>query len=114
MFENLFRTNSENFEKTLEEKKAENKAQDMLAEMLVEAMLTSETASEHDKLCIRVMRKAKNVSSAAHEVMVKFVTPGKEADTETLKEVLEYLELVEVGIKQFVETTPFVAHTEEE
>lgn len=98
----------------MEEKMVEHKAREMFANMLIDSILTSETASEHMKLCVGIIGKSIDISDAAHEIMKKYVTPNNEANVETLKKVKEYLELVEVGIKQFVETTPFVAKTEEE
>ena len=97
----------------LEEKMVEIKARDMFANMLLEAILTSD-APEHMKLCVSVIGKVKANQNALNEIVEKYCMPENEANTETLKKIKEYLELVEVGIKQFVETTPFVMHTEEE
>lgn len=98
----------------MEEKMVENKAKDMFANLMIEAILTSEDAPEHIKLCVGILGKVKDNQKSLHEIVEKYVAPGNEANAETLKKVKEYLELVEVGIKQFVETTPFVANTEEE
>ena len=98
----------------MEKENAEHMARNMLADMLAEAILESESTPEHVKLGVGIIRKGKDIVKTIHAINMKYVTPGNEADTETLKKVLEYLQLVEVGIKQFVETTPFVAHTEEE
>lgn len=98
----------------LMELKAEHEAKKMLGKMLSEMLLGSD-APESVKLAIRVMDKAKDISDKLIlEVIPKYATPGNQANTETLKTVYEYLQLVEVGIKQFIETTPFVADTEEE
>lgn len=98
----------------LEEKMVESKARDMFANLLIESILTSESAPEYVKLSVHIISKIKDVNNASTEIMKKYCNPGNEANAETLKKIKEYLEIVEVGIKQFVETTPFVMHTEEE
>lgn len=99
----------------MQEKKTEAMAREMFANMMIESILTSESAPEHIKLCVRTLAKARDLEKAVHdEIIHKYCTPGNEANVETLKKVVEYLEMVEIGIKQFVETTPFVANTEEE
>ena len=97
----------------LEQEKAKKMATKMFGRMMSEAILKSE-APEHMKLSVRIMDKSEDLQDAIHELVVRYVEPNHEANVETLKKVLEYFELVEVGIKQFSETTPFVAHTEEE
>lgn len=78
-------------------------------------MILNSDVPEHNKLVIKILNKARDIEKQIEEgIVLKFVTPNKEANTETLKNVLEYLEMVEVGIKQFVESTPYVPHTEEE
>ena len=98
----------------MEEKMVESKAREMFADLMVKAILTSESAPEHVKLSTSIIVKVKDNDKALHEIIKKYCTPGNEANIETLKQVKEYLELVEVGIKQFLETTPFVANTEVE
>ena len=105
------------FEITKEEmmkKKAEHEARKMLAKMMSEAILESDTASESMKLSVLILNKADDVQEGLHTLVNNYVTPKNRANAETLKKVLKYLELVEVSIKQFVETTPFVKDTEEE
>jgi hypothetical protein len=95
-------------------KEAEHEARKILAKMMSDAILKSD-APESKKLVIRVLNKAQDIQDALSEgIANKYCTPGNTANTETLKKVLEYLELVETGIKQFAVTTPFVANTEEE
>lgn len=103
--------NENNPPRGLEEMKARNQASnmlaDMLADMLAEIMLES-NAPEEIKLGVRIVQQGKKVSKAAHEIVEAFAgDPAtiKASDTETLKQVLEYLGLVEVGLKQFMETT---------
>jgi hypothetical protein len=106
----MFEINKEEMAK----RKVESEARSMFAKMLMESIMTSETAPEHMKLCVGVLSKIKDIDDVLHkEIISEYCTPGKEANTETLKKVLEYLGLVEIGIKQFLETTPFVAKTEE-
>lgn len=79
----------------------------MLSDMLIEAMLKSD-APEEAKLGVRIVQQGKKVNKATQEIIEAFVgdpTTIKASDTETLKQVLEYLVLVEVGLKQFMETT---------
>lgn len=100
--------------KELEQMQAEKRAKNMLEKIMVKMLLEAD-APENAKAAIRVMDKVHDVNNALHDLVVlKYTTPGSEANTETLKKVLEYLELVEVGIKQFVEGTPYVANTEED
>ena len=99
--------NESNPPRGLEEMKARSQASDMLADMLAEIMLES-NAPEEIKLGVRIVQQGKKVSKAAHEIIEAFAgDPAtiKASDTETLKRVLEYLGLVEVGLKQFMETT---------
>jgi hypothetical protein len=109
-----FDITKENLEEKLIEKRAKNMAKNTLSKMMTKMLLES-NAPEYVKLNIRVLDKVRDVHEVLEELIVlKYTVPGKEANVETLKTVLEYLELVEIGIKQFVETTPYVAHTEEE
>ena len=90
----------------LEEMRARGLACDMLSDMLIEAMLKSD-APEEAKLGVRIVQQGKKVSKATQEIIEAFVGDSatiKASDTETLKQVLEYLGLVEVGLKQFMET----------
>nr|DAT94891.1 MAG TPA: hypothetical protein [Caudoviricetes sp.] len=91
----------------LEEMRARNQACDMLSDMLIEAMLKSD-APEEAKLGVRIVQQGKKVSKATQEIIEAFVGDSaaiKASDTKTLKKVLEYLGLVEVGLKQFMEIT---------
>lgn len=100
-------------EEKLNESKIELKAKEMFADMLVNSLLNSD-APEFVKLGVRIMQQMKRINEALSEdIAKKYVSPGKEANVETLKYVYEYLQLVEVGIKQFAQTTPYVANTEE-
>lgn len=105
------------FEPTKEEmmeQKAAHEARKMLAKMMSQMILESDTAPESVKLSVRVMDKSVDIEEAILNLVKNYVGVGKRANAETLKKVLEYLELVEVGIKQFAETTPFVAEETEE
>ena len=91
----------------LEELRARSQACDMLSDMLIEAMLKSD-APEEAKLGVRIIQQGKKVNKATQKIMDAFVGDSatvKASDTETLKQVLEYLGLVEVGLKQFMEIT---------
>ena len=86
--------------------KARNEARGMLADMLTEIMLKS-NMPEEAKLGVRIIQQGKKVCEATQEILEAFAgdpTRLKASDTETLKQVLEYLGLVEV-LKQFMETT---------
>lgn len=110
----MFGLNEEKLNEMRNELKCENKAKEMLADMLSEALLESD-APEYVKLGVLIMQQMRRVSKALSEdIAKKYVSSGKEANVETLKYVYEYLQLVEVGIKQFAQTTPYVANTEEE
>ena len=111
----MFEINKENMKKKLEQDKAERIAHRMFNRMLSESLLESE-APEYMKLSVRVMDKSVDIQDTLRELVHHFINPieGRQANVETLAKVLEYLELVEIGMKQFVETTPFVKHTEEE
>ena len=99
--------------KKIEEMKAKKEANKMFRKMITDMILESDLP-ENQKATIRVLNKVSDVESVLDDMVVlKYATPGSEANTETLKKVLEYLELVEIGIKQFVEDTPYVANTEE-
>ena len=71
-------------------------------------MMLKSSAPEEIKLGVRIVQQGKKVSKAANEIVEAFAgDPAtiKASGTETLKQVLEYLGLVEVGLKQFMETT---------
>lgn len=81
------------------------------ADFLAQETLNSDEP-EYRKMSVRVLLKTGKVNEKLTELIDKYV--GKvEANVETLTNVLEYLEMVEVGIKQFIESTPYVPHTEE-
>ena len=81
--------------------------------MISEAILQS-NAPESKKLIIRVLDKIQGIDEALHEgIGEKFCIPENNANAETLKTVLEYLQFVELGIKQFTESTPLVKDTED-
>ena len=99
--------NKSNPPRGLDEEKARTQATEMLADIMVDMMLKS-NAPEEIKLGVRVIQQGKNVSVAVREIIDAFAgDPAtiKASDTETLKRVLGYLGLVEVGLKQFMETT---------
>ena len=87
--------------------RARSQACDMLSDMLIEAILESD-APEEAKLGARIVQQGKKVNKATQKIIDAFVGDSaaiKASDTETLKRVLEYLDLVEVGLKQFMEIT---------
>ena len=84
-----------------------NQSRDMAVDIVAEMLLDSDI-TEEAKLGVQVIRRSKKVIAAVGEIVEEFVgNPArlKPSDTETLKQVLEYLGLVEVGLKQFMETT---------
>lgn len=90
----------------LEKTRARIQASDMLTDMLAEIMLKSDMP-EDAKLGVHIVQQGRKVSRATREIVEAFAgDPAglKPSDTETLKRVLEYLGLVEVGLKQFMET----------
>lgn len=99
--------NKSNPPRGLDEEKARTQATEMLADIMADMMLKS-NAPEEIKLGVRVIQQGKKVSVAVRETIDAFAgDPAtiKASDTETLKRVIEYLGLVEVGLKQFMETT---------
>lgn len=106
----MFEINKEN----LEQANAERMARKMLSKMMSEAILKSETAPEDMKLSVLLMDKSTDLHDSITDLVKRYVTPGNLASVETLKKVLEYLALVEVGIQQFSESTPFVPADDEE
>ena len=99
--------NKSNPPRGLDEEKARTQATEMLADIMADMMLKS-NAPEEIKLGVRVIQQGKKVSVSVQKIIEAFAgDPAtiKASDTETLKRVLEYLGLVEVGLKQFMETT---------
>lgn len=92
----------------MEQKKAEDMARNMLSKMISEAVLTSETAPEEMKLSVLILGKASDIQESIHKLVDEHVSPGHRSNVETLKTVLEHLGMVEIGVKQFIESTPFV------
>lgn len=93
---------------------AEHDAHRMLSKMLSQAILNSDNASESMKICVLAMDKSEEVQEAIHDLVKNYVDPDKKANAETLKKVFEYLQFVEVGIKQFIAATPLVVEETEE
>ena len=93
-------------------KQAEHEAIKMFARMMSQAILESESAPESMKLSVLVMDKSEDVTDSIHNLVKKYVQPKNRANAETLKKVVDYLKLVELGIIQFLESTPFVAEEE--
>lgn len=90
-----------------EKVKARSQASSALIDMLTEMLLKSD-APEEAKLGMRIVQQGKKVCATTMEIVTAFAGEPDELkpnDTETLKQVLEYLGLVEVGLKQFMETT---------
>ena len=95
------------------EKKAELKAKKIFAQKMMEAILTSDAAPEDIKLKTRIMMKVADINDLfGGEIVNKYCSPKIKTNVETLKKVNEYLDLVEIGIKQFLETTPLVEEIE--
>lgn len=92
----------------MEQEKAERMAKRMFVKMMSDAILTSETAPESMKLSVRVLDKARDLHDSLDDLVKKYCTPNNIANAEILKAVLEYLGMVEFGVKQFIESTPFV------
>jgi hypothetical protein len=107
----MFEMNDKQIEITL----AEKRLQRMMMKTMTAMMLESDMP-ETDKLNIRVLEKIEDIHEVAlvEGIVLKYCNPNHKANMETLTKVLEYLELVEVGIRQFVDGTPFVADTEED
>ena len=110
---NIFGINKEKMEEEMKDIEAECKAKQMVGKLLSQILLKS-NAPEHMKLSVLVIDKAEELHDGIRNLVKQYVDIGERADAETLKKVLEYLSLVEIGIKQFAETTPFVEHIEEE
>lgn len=101
-----------NNEKNIE-KEAELKAKKILAKMMTEAILTSDSAPEDIKLKTRIMMKVADINDLfGDEIIKNYCSPTSNTNVETLTKIAEYLELVEIGIKQFLECTPLVVDTE--
>ncbi len=91
----------------LEQIKAKRMAEKMFSRMMSQSILESENAPEYMKLSVLLMDKSEDVTNAIHEMVVRNVSPtlkNEKLNEENLKKILEYLSLVEVGIKQFIET----------
>lgn len=85
----------------LEAAKTRSTALDMLLDMMCE----SNTPTEN-KLPFLIMRAHHQVRSASAALVEKYATPnGRDLElVEVRKQALEYLQLVETGIRQFMET----------
>lgn len=105
----MFEINNEELAK----KKAEHEAKVMLGKLMSKFILDSD-APEKDKLHVLALDKAQDINEVMRSLIDRYLSPQNIANVETLKKVLEYLELVEVGIKQFMDVTPFVADAKEE
>lgn len=91
----------------LEQKKTERMAHKMFSRMMSQSILKSKKAPEYMKLSVLLMDKSEDVTDAIHEMVVRNVASTFEdgkLNEETIKKILDYLSLVEVGIKQFIET----------
>lgn len=101
-------------EKEMEKEMLKKEMMGEIIEMMTQEMIDSPMLDEHQKLSLKCLLALKSLDKTLMNCLTKkYTTPKKEADVETLKKVLEYVKLVEIGVKQFSETTPFVAHREE-
>lgn len=82
---------------------ASNVFADMLADLLIEA-----DVPEEQKIGVRICKQAHQIHKAVSDIVERFADSERCGDAaeafETRKQVLEYLSLVEVGLKQFMET----------
>lgn len=89
-------------------KKVENEAERMANKMMkdiISNLILGGDAPETLKLPVRIINIKDNIYEALHNLIEKHVVEEtSEADLKKLKTIYEYLQMVDVGIKQFVET----------
>jgi hypothetical protein len=102
-------------DKSLNKLAIEIAAKRMCVENVAKQVLVDPDVREDVKLGIRCIVQMQNINDTLSVCIAnKYLLSGKDASVETLEYVYEYLQLVEVGIKQFAQTTPFVEYIEEE
>ena len=91
-----------------------HEAHKMMARMMGQMILES-NAPEVQKYVVRIIDKIGDIQEFMRsEIVEKYCDPENLANEETLSKIYEYLQLVEVGIKQFIKTTQLVADETEE
>lgn len=80
-----------------------------ILEAMAQSVVSNPDTDEEIRLSFLILFKAESLENAIRTCIVeKYAAPDSEANRETLKDVLDYLTFVELGIKQFSETTPIV------
>ncbi len=94
--------------RNLADKAKEAETLSSVADMLADLMLEADVPEEQ-KIGIRIIKAGKNVGQDIKAVIKRYADPTLPESPElfeTCKQVLEYLGLVALGLKQFIETTP--------
>lgn len=67
-------------------------------------MMLEADIPEEDKTSLLILKETKDLNTHLHKMADLYAVPKSGATLEIKKQVLEYLRLVKVGIKQFEET----------
>lgn len=80
---------------------------EMLSNIISQIVLSDKDAPKCLKLQINIMDAHRNLNKTIFKCLKKYVTPDSEAaeDIKTLKAILEYIKLVEAGVRRFFDET---------
>ena len=82
---------------------AKNAALSAVSDFLSDLILKS-GAPEEQKIGVRIIRQARRVERITRALVDRFADPEKNVPYSDAKQVCEYLQLVECGLEQFLET----------
>lgn len=83
------------------------KETEILSNIISQIVLSDENEPEVLKLQINIMDAHRNLNKTIFKCLKKYITPDSEAaeDIKTLKAILEYIKLVEAGVRRFFDET---------
>lgn len=100
----MFNFNEESLKKQRDEAEAKRMANKMMKDMLSDILLGGD-GPEEIKMPVRIINTHSSINDALDNLIKKHVVKEvSKDDLEKFKTIYEYLQMVEVGIKQFIET----------
>ena len=93
----------ESLQKMRDQIHARNAALSAVSDFLSDLILKSD-APEEQKIGVRIIRQARKVEQTTRAIVNRFADPENNVPYSDAKQVHEYLQLVECGLEQFLET----------
>lgn len=94
---------NENIPPRMNEIRKKVEAESAACDLLLDLMLGSDMPAER-KVGLQILKTARQLHDDINAVVNAYADPTKDVPYDKAKEALEYLGLVHIGIKQFMET----------